>query len=67
MSDCFLSYASTNSFAYLDNGLSQHEMNPDADVAYYIRDRDDGASMFGSLFSKHNAKDFGDKLKTVVG
>ncbi|KAJ6166733.1 hypothetical protein N7470_002180 [Penicillium chermesinum] len=64
--DFDVTYASKNRFAYLGNGFSQREMNPKADIAFYIREYDDGSSVFGDLFSTHNAKDYGDKLTTVA-
>ncbi|KAE8332644.1 hypothetical protein BDV39DRAFT_188764 [Aspergillus sergii] len=38
-----------NRFSYLGNGMSKLEMTPDADLAYYIRERDD-APIIGSKF-----------------
>ncbi|KAB8211787.1 hypothetical protein BDV34DRAFT_219001 [Aspergillus parasiticus] len=38
-----------NRFSYLGNGMSKLEMTPDADLAYYIRQRDD-APIIGSKF-----------------
>ncbi|KOC11259.1 hypothetical protein AFLA70_79g003701 [Aspergillus flavus AF70] len=38
-----------NYFSYLGNGMSKLEMAPDADLAYYIRQRDD-APIIGSKF-----------------
>lgn len=64
--DYNITYASKNRFAYMGNGLSQREMDPNADAAFYIRDHDDGSSIFGSLFSTFNAKDYGNKLKDMV-
>ncbi|PKY00472.1 FAD/NAD(P)-binding domain-containing protein [Aspergillus campestris IBT 28561] len=46
--DYDVTYASKNRFAYLGNGFSQMEHRPDADTSYYIRARDDGASVADS-------------------
>lgn len=61
--DYEVTYASKNRFAYLGCGFSQHELNPNADLTYYIRTRDDGSSVFGNLFSTFNAKDSGAKMR----
>lgn len=34
-----------NRFAYLGNGTSQMELDPNADLAYYIKDKDDGVTL----------------------
>ncbi|OQE13287.1 hypothetical protein PENFLA_c051G04100 [Penicillium flavigenum] len=64
--DFDVTYASKNRFAYLGNGFSQHEMNHKVDTTYYIREHDDGTSVFGNLFSTYNAKDFGNKLTEMA-
>uniref|UniRef100_P9WEH8 Probable FAD-binding monooxygenase ltbD n=1 Tax=Aspergillus luteorubrus TaxID=2715282 RepID=LTBD_ASPLT len=64
--DFDITYASKNRFAYLGNGFSQDELNPQADITYYIRDKDDGLSVFGNLFSTYNAKDIGDKMTALA-
>ncbi|AEO67780.1 uncharacterized protein THITE_2050573 [Thermothielavioides terrestris NRRL 8126] len=52
-----------NRFAYLGNGFSQTELNPDLDVTYYIREKDGGEPLFRSLQSTFNAKSLGDLLQ----
>lgn len=42
--DWQVSYAG-NRFSYLGNGASQAEFDPTSDLAYYIRERDDGPSL----------------------
>lgn len=59
-------YASKNRFAYLGCGLSQQEMNPNIDLTWYLRNKDNGESMWPSLFSTHNAKDWGNRLTTIT-
>jgi hypothetical protein len=51
-----------NRFAYLGNGFSQAELDPEFPLAYYIRPREDGSSIFRPIQRKHNAKDVGRKL-----
>ncbi|PNP76204.1 hypothetical protein FNYG_10493 [Fusarium nygamai] len=41
-------------FAYLGNGFSQTETTLGMDRTYYIRERDDGSSLFRNLMSKEN-------------
>ncbi|KAK3900344.1 hypothetical protein C8A05DRAFT_36021 [Staphylotrichum tortipilum] len=45
-----------NRFAYLGNGFSQTELDPNADPTCYIRERDDGESLSRPLQSTFNAK-----------
>lgn len=45
-----------NRFAYLGNGFSQTELHPDADVVFYIRERDNGELLSLDLQSIYNAK-----------
>lgn len=45
-----------NRFAYLGNGFSQTELDPNADPTFYIRERDDGESLSRPLQSTFNAK-----------
>jgi len=59
-------YRGGNRFAYLGNGFSQAELNPAGDVAYYIRNGDDGAPISRSTMGRFNAKDLGDKLTAIV-
>ncbi|KAL3474465.1 hypothetical protein BJX99DRAFT_248248 [Aspergillus californicus] len=53
---------SGNRFSYLGNGFSQWELDPSTDVAYYVRDNDDGTSVLKGTMSTHNAKDTTAKL-----
>lgn len=46
-----------NRFAYLGNGISQIELDPDADLAYYIRDKDDGVPLSRGTMSTLNVKE----------
>ncbi|KAF9893699.1 hypothetical protein FE257_009867 [Aspergillus nanangensis] len=55
-----------NRFAYLGNGFSQLEMRAGADLTYYLREKEDGRSVFASQFSTVNAKDEGDKMRVVA-
>ncbi|GFN17165.1 hypothetical protein AtubIFM54640_005686 [Aspergillus tubingensis] len=55
--DFHITYAGGNRFAYLGNGISQTEAKEDVDSAYYIRDEDDGESIFRGLLSNVNIKD----------
>lgn len=63
--DFDITYASKNRFAYLGNGFSQRELNPNIDLTYYLRNHDDGSSVFSSLFSTYNAKSADERLKSV--
>ncbi|KAE8331443.1 hypothetical protein BDV39DRAFT_189838 [Aspergillus sergii] len=65
--DYEVTYASRNRFAYLGNGFSQIELNPKADVTFYIRDHDDRTSVFATPFSTSNAKSAETALKTMAG
>jgi hypothetical protein len=51
-----------NRFSYLGNGFSQLELHPTEDVAFYVRDRDDGVSVLKGTMSTYNAKDITGKL-----
>jgi hypothetical protein len=64
--DFNITYASENRFAYLGNGFSQREMNPNADLTDYLGDHDDGSSVFGGIFSTYNAKDIGNKMTSLA-
>lgn len=55
--DFHVTYAGGNRFAYLGNGISQTESREDLDSAYYIRDEDNGESIFRNLLSNINVKD----------
>lgn len=55
-----------NRFGYLGNGFSQGELNPNIDLAYYIREKDTGESLCRPLESTHNVKDITDVLNQVV-
>lgn len=59
--DFEVQYASRNRFAYLGNGFSQRQLDPTADLAYYLREKDEG-SVFADTMSTRNAKDLGDLL-----
>jgi hypothetical protein len=55
--DYDINYLEGNRFEYLGNGFSQIELDPLADLTYYLRDCDDGESVFRSRFSSTNAKE----------
>lgn len=61
--DYDITYTTKNRFAYLGNGFSQMELNPNIDPIHYIRERDDGKSVFPDLMSTFNVKDIGDQSK----
>ncbi|KAF3401649.1 putative sterigmatocystin biosynthesis monooxygenase stcW [Penicillium rolfsii] len=44
--DYHVTYVGQNRFEYLGNGLSQIELNSFADPTYYLRENDDGISVF---------------------
>ncbi|KAK8074119.1 FAD/NAD(P)-binding domain-containing protein [Apiospora phragmitis] len=47
-----------NRFAYLGDGFSQTELDPDADTAFYVRNNDrEGCGIFRPMQSRYNAKD----------
>ncbi|EAT77845.1 hypothetical protein SNOG_14653 [Parastagonospora nodorum SN15] len=54
--DYDVTFASKNRFAHLGNGISQTELNPHIDEAYYIREFDDGSSVCRNLQSTYNVK-----------
>ncbi|KAK8877498.1 FAD NAD(P)-binding domain-containing protein [Apiospora arundinis] len=57
-----------NRFAYLGNGFSQMELDPDADVAFYIRNSDqEGNGIFPPMQSTFNAKDASTMLEREWG
>ncbi|KAH8693845.1 hypothetical protein BGW36DRAFT_418523 [Talaromyces proteolyticus] len=60
--DYDIRYHNRNRFAYLGNGFSQIELNPHADIAYYVRSADPGDFVSRSTMSTFNAKDAGEKL-----
>ncbi|OAL38853.1 hypothetical protein AYO20_02059 [Fonsecaea nubica] len=53
-------------FAYLGMGFSQAELDPDVDVTYYIRNKDDDAPLCRPLFSTRNAKDITPRMTTLA-
>ncbi|KAM4066273.1 NAD(P)-binding rossmann-like domain-containing protein [Hirsutella rhossiliensis] len=55
----------TNRFAYLGNGFSQAELNPNVDSADYIRNEDCGELLCRSLESTFNAKN-ADRLMNEI-
>ena len=62
--DYDITYTTKNRFAYLGNGFSQMELNPNIDPIHYIREKDDdGKSVFPDLMSTFNVKDIGDQSK----
>ncbi|KAB8260105.1 hypothetical protein BDV32DRAFT_149836 [Aspergillus pseudonomiae] len=60
--DFHVTYAAKNRFAYLGNGFSQTHLQPESDLAYYVRHEDNGESVFPELMSVDNAKDTADSL-----
>ncbi|KAK7946263.1 cyclohexanone monooxygenase [Apiospora aurea] len=57
-----------NRFAYLGNGFSQTELDPEADTAFYIRNNDkEGSGIFRPMQSSRNAKDAGPMLGSTWG
>ncbi|KAF7588054.1 hypothetical protein BBP40_006223 [Aspergillus hancockii] len=56
--DFEVQYACSNRFSYLGNGFSQRQLDPTADLVYYLRERDEG-SIFADGMSTRNAKDLG--------
>ncbi|OGE54789.1 hypothetical protein PENARI_c005G09522 [Penicillium arizonense] len=63
--DYCVTYLGGNRFSYLGNGFSQLELNPSADVAYYVRETDDGTSVLKGTMSTFNTKDGAAKLMTT--
>ncbi|KAL6231959.1 hypothetical protein BDW75DRAFT_247542 [Aspergillus navahoensis] len=64
--DFDIKYASRNRFAYLGNGFSQLELDPAADVSFYLRTADDGSSIFSNRFGTHNVKDSSHKINNPI-
>jgi hypothetical protein len=60
--DYHVTYTGNNRFSYLGNGFCQLELDPTADVTYYIRDKDDGTSVLKGTMSTTNVKDATAKL-----
>ncbi|KAK8109514.1 hypothetical protein PG999_007651 [Apiospora kogelbergensis] len=57
-----------NRFAYLGNGFSQTELDPDGDTAFHVRNSDkEGSGIFRPMQSSFNAKDAGVMLKREWG
>ncbi|KAK8070603.1 hypothetical protein PG997_010806 [Apiospora hydei] len=57
-----------NRFAYLGNGFSQTELDPEADTAFYIRNNDkEGSGIFRPMQCSRNAKDAGPMLESTWG
>jgi hypothetical protein len=56
--DFEVQYACSNRFSYLGNGFSQRQLDPTADLVYYLRESDEG-SVFADGMSTRNAKDLG--------
>jgi hypothetical protein len=57
--DYHVTYSGRNRFEYLGNGFSQLEVDSLADHTYYLREHDDGMSVFRSRFSTSNVKEVG--------
>jgi hypothetical protein len=51
-----------NRFSYLGNGFSQLELHPTEDVAFYVREGDDGVSVLKGTMSTYNSRDTTAKL-----
>lgn len=65
--DFDIQYRGGRRFAYFGSGFAQTEMDPLLDKAYYLRNHDDGATLFRDLKSVRNAKDLGHLLSTMPG
>ena len=64
--DYNINYACRNRFSYLGNGFSQTEVHPQANLAYYIRNVDDGVPVIRPIWNTHNAKDIGDRMTANI-
>ena len=66
-----MAYKLKHSFAdftldIFEKNFSQSELNPNIDMAYYIREKDNGEPLCRSLQSSYNAKSAAQPLKSVV-
>jgi hypothetical protein len=63
--DYHVTYCGKGRFSYLGNGFTQLELNPSADVSYYVREWDDGTSVLKGTMSTFNTKDASAKLMAM--